>query len=744
MAEAEERKETGVLAELRRRKVFRVAAGYAVTGWIVIEVGSVILPALQAPDWVVTVIVLAVLAGFPLAVLLSWLFDLTPAGLERTSALAGPRRGRLRAAVVVLGALVVSAAGWLAWDRGLLGEQERSIAVLPFDDLSEGGDNEYFSDGVAEELLNSLVGVEGLRVAARTSSWVFRGRKLDAREIGRQLNVGTVLDGSVRRSGDRVRVTATLIDADDGFEIWTNVYDRKLDDIFEIQAEIAGAIAQELRLELFGPLKGAPRAAMSTDFRAYDLYLLGRHHWHQRTRDSLARAAGLFQQAVEIDPRFALAYTGLADTWLLMDGYGDLDTEESTRRAEGPVARALELNGRLPEAYASLGLLRFNQGDLPAAEMALRGAIELNPDYSMAHMWLGLVLGMTEGPRAALESFETARTLDRLHPVVLRNHAGSLAKLGRYDDAVAEMEAAAGTPMADDAFYKDLAGVHMMYGHYPEAVNALGRISATGPGREMSLLRLAEIFAAVGAYDEASGLAAQQARSADPEIAEAAGRVLMSVALARDDRESLHREAARALAAIGDAEQLPREQRARLIWPAVSAFVTGDTRQGIALLERALATEDGRAQIYEPDDEVVLLGLLAWFQRAVGDAGVSATVARARDTLTASRLGGWNTPELAAAEAFLALVTGDTIRARERFETALATGWMMSWLVEGHPASRNLAGSGALAGVGERVEQTSAHLRSVTLAAAAAAFPEAVEAMMARADRTVSTAGATH
>ncbi|MGD9292335.1 MAG: FlgO family outer membrane protein, partial [Gammaproteobacteria bacterium] len=248
-----------MVRDLKRRKVFRVIAAYGVIAWLLIEVSSVVLPALRAPDWTVTAVVVAAMAGFPITLLLAWVFDLTPRGVVRTA--PAPERAsevhkvaRVGIDLIVIGVLLAIIA-YLVAQQGIFGPQgagQQSIAVLPFVDVSEAGDNEYFSDGISEELLNSLVGIDGLRVAARTSSFAFKGRQEDVRAIGEKLNVQTVLEGSVRRAGDQVRITANLIDVNDGFPIWSATYNRRLDDIFAIQDEIARSIVEALRLELVG------------------------------------------------------------------------------------------------------------------------------------------------------------------------------------------------------------------------------------------------------------------------------------------------------------------------------------------------------------------------------------------------------------------------------------------------------------------------------------------------------------
>jgi TolB-like protein len=232
------------LSDLRRRKVFRVAATYGVVAWLSIEVASVVLPALHAPDWVVSAIVIAALVGFPVVLLLSWVFDVTPKGVIRTEPLGEDaedvRRIAKRGIDFVIIAVLLGVVGYLVYRQDFFiadAPGGRSIAVLPFVDLSAEGGNEYFSDGISEELLNSLVSIDGLRVAARTSSFAFKGRNEDIRLIGEKLNVRTVLEGSVRRAGDQLRITAQLINVEDGFHIWSETFNRRFDDIFTIQAE---------------------------------------------------------------------------------------------------------------------------------------------------------------------------------------------------------------------------------------------------------------------------------------------------------------------------------------------------------------------------------------------------------------------------------------------------------------------------------------------------------------------------
>ena len=663
------------LTDLRRRRVLRVAAAYGVVAWLVIEVASVVFPALHVPEWALTVVVSLGLAGFPVVLLLAWVFDITPDGLVKTEPVgegsAEVQKVARRGIDFVIIGVLVAIIGYLVFDQDLLHSgqaQQQSIAVLPFVDLSQEGDNEYFSDGISEELLNSLVSVDGLRVAARTSSFAFKNRNEDVRSIGQQLNVNTVLEGSVRRSGDQVRITAQLINVDDGFHLWSSTYDRRLDDIFSIQAEIAQSIVNALKLELIGTHQRMGSASADVDIRAYDLYLLGRHHWHQRTEESLNRALELFQQAVAIDETFALAYTGLADTYLLLDGYGDLSTEDAAARAELPVARALALDDQLAEAYASLGLLRLNQSDLAGAELALRKAVDLNPNYSMAHMWLGLALDWSQGPSAALVEYRRAMELDPLHPVVRQNMAKALGATGRYEQAVAQAQVILDSDPGQDSAYYSLAELYARYGKLGQAAMTANRgvMENDGPlsyvALVMSLVKLDDIDQAQTTLQRAE----QQLEDSHKLL----GARIM-VLFASDDLDSMERvlEIESIDPDLGDWGDIERAY-----WAAMKDLKTGryESAVGRLLDVRAHAREKG----VPPEEKMILASGLAYGQLAMGDqAAASDTI---RDGLSQAERAantGWDIPQIDAMAAVLLHLDGREDEARARLSNAVAEGW---------------------------------------------------------------------
>jgi TolB-like protein/tetratricopeptide (TPR) repeat protein len=402
--------------ELRRRKVIRVSVFYIVASWIAIEVASVIFPELMLPAWSVRLVILLALIAFPFVVVLAWVFDITPEGVERTPAVA-------------IGANEAVA---------LPAPPERSLAVLPFRNIGGDRENEYFCEGLAEDLLIVLSRVEGLRVAARSSAFAFRDDTSDVRTIGEKLNVANVLEGSVRKSNGRLRIAVRLVDTADGFQRWTEVFDREQGDIFEIQDEISHAVFDALDVEVYGAKR--PRVVPGTrDVEAYNLYLMGRHQFHKRTEESLRSALRFFEQATERDPGFALPYTGLADSYSLLsasgEGYGQIPVEEAIAHAAPLVEKALELDPHLAEAHASRGFLDRLREDSAGAERALRRALELNPDYSTARSWLGLTLMDLGRLREARAEFQRAWEADPLSPIIGSNLGYALLKAGEIEAA---------------------------------------------------------------------------------------------------------------------------------------------------------------------------------------------------------------------------------------------------------------------------------------------------------------------
>jgi TolB-like protein len=442
----------GVWRELRRRRVVSTIAAYAAGGFVLLQLAEILLPAFGLGPGALRILLALLLAGFPVVVALSWVFDVTTSGIRRTR---GPEDApdapaRAPSALVMSGVMVAAVAlGGLGW--WLVREAESvgghgvgitsSIAVLPFSDLSETGDQQYLGDGLAEEILNVLAGVDGLQVAARTSAFAFRNGTEDVRDIGEKLNVRTLLEGSVRRSGERVRITAQLIDTSSGFHLWSRTYDRTMEDLFAVQDEIAGSIARELVGRLDLPGRTAERHVAPQE--AQDAYWRARAQMGRRDPTGLPEAVTLLQRAVALDPEYAAAYAGLADAYALLPLYApSASPADAWAEAEQWAGEAIRLDSTLADPYASLGLVRALRRDRAGALQAFGKAIDLNPSYAPAFHWRANVLAEMGRLDEARADATRAALLDPLSPAVATDHGKILLWSGDVQGAGRELDRA--------------------------------------------------------------------------------------------------------------------------------------------------------------------------------------------------------------------------------------------------------------------------------------------------------------
>jgi len=429
--------------ELKRRNVFRVGAAYLLLAWVLIQVTDTVGPALKLPDWTLALVTWLSIIGLPLVLFLAWAFEVTPEGLKREedvdrSVSITTDTGR-RINYVVIGLLVVavllllgdkfsatnevdSEMTELATDEGadVVEASYDSIGVLPFVNMSGDPEQEYFSDGIAEELLNALAKLKNLQVAARTSSFAFKGQNQDVTEIGRQLNVDTLLEGSVRKSGSKLRITAQLIDTDDGYHLWSETYDRELTDIFAVQDEITAAIVDALVLHLDTEAEAQLPTTEVTNMSAYDAYLQGRHELRKAERNSVREALRLFRAATDADPNFAPAWAARAKTVIIMreDHFLDgIPREESHMLARSNIDRALAIDPNLAEAYVAESYLQADNYRYEDALTSVDRALELNPNLAEAWSWRSRLLSRFGRIRAARDSARKAIELDPHNPV---------------------------------------------------------------------------------------------------------------------------------------------------------------------------------------------------------------------------------------------------------------------------------------------------------------------------------------
>lgn len=452
----------GLFAELKRRNVYKVAVAYAIVGWLLIQIATSTFPALEIPQWAVKLVIVFVVLGFPVALILAWAFELTPEGIKRTEEVAlnepiRQRTGRKIIGIIVI--LMLIAAGFFAFqflrpkstgaNRVAASAPspapaepaipEKSIAVLPFASLSEDKANAYFADGIQDELLTRLSKIADLKVISRTSTLKFKSAPENLPDIGRQLGVANIVEGSVQRSGDQVRVNVQLIKAATDSHLWADIYDRKLTDIFAVESEIAKSIAEKLQAKLTGAELTAIDTFPNPNQEAYELFLKGRYFLDKRTGENLRKAIEYFDASIAKDSSYPLAYVGLGDAWSLLPNYGAAPSRESIPQAKAAIKKALELDEMLAEAHATYGRLLCYDFDFPRATAELDRAIALKPNYAMAHHWLssGPLMGVGDFDRAIV----SGKRAIELDPLSLINNAD----LGwvyfcarRYDEAIAQ------------------------------------------------------------------------------------------------------------------------------------------------------------------------------------------------------------------------------------------------------------------------------------------------------------------
>jgi TolB-like protein/tetratricopeptide (TPR) repeat protein len=452
------------VAELRRRRVIRTLLAWGVFAFAVLQIYEPVMHGLHLPEWTLTAVVLSLAAGFPVAAVLAWIFDITTRGIERTGrSIEEPpgsspsfRSRGIRLAIILLGIGSAAAApglfyffGWPGAARRLAevagpGPAERagpSVAVLSFTDMSPARDQEYFADGVAEEIRNALARVEGLRVPGRSSSFWFKGRSVKLAEIGRELQVGAVLEGSVRKDGTRVRVTAQLVNVGDGYPLWSETFDRELTDIFGIQDEIARVVVEALKVKLFPGLAVARAGPGPVKPEVYEKYLLGREYMRRGgTEPTVRQAAGAFERALALDPAYAPAWAGLARALARVADYATAPASrtDAQERSLAAADRAVELDPDLAAGWATRGYLRtFMSWDWVGAQADLERALVLSPaDGEVIATWgsIQASLGrLTEG----IASLRKAIDVDPLSPEYWSYLAYLLIGAGRFEDGAA-------------------------------------------------------------------------------------------------------------------------------------------------------------------------------------------------------------------------------------------------------------------------------------------------------------------
>jgi len=479
-------------AELKRRNVYKVAVAYAVVAWLTIQAASIFLPAFNAPQWAMQVVILILVIGFPIALVFSWAFEITPEGIKRESEIEADESITHHTGRKIVGltiALGVIAAGLFVFqlvrEKSTPAPREmahaprqteaatvpnKSIAVLPFDNLSRDPDNAYFVEGIQDEILTRLAKIGDLKVIARSSTLRFQN-KGDLPQIAQQLGVAHLLEGSVQKVNDQVRINVQLIKAANEAHLWAEIYDRKLTDIFAVESEIAKTIADTLKAKLTGSEQQVIAARPTENTEAHQLYLKGRFFWNKRTGDDLKKSIDYFQQATAIDPNYAPGYAGVADAYALLPGYTAGVPRDCYPKAIAAAKKALELDESLAEAHTTLGIAIWSyEFDFAQANREFQRAIELNPNYATGHQQYGNV---------------------------------TLAALGRFDEAIAEGKRAVELDPLSLIINTDLGMTYYYARRYDEAIAQFRKALEIDPNFYFGHLELGETLLAKRAFGEA-------------------------------------------------------------------------------------------------------------------------------------------------------------------------------------------------------------------------------------------------
>ena len=538
-------------AELKRRNVYKVAVAYIVAGWALSQGIAQVLPVFDIPNLVIRLIVLLIIVGLPVALILAWMFEMTPEGIKRTAtadAMPAAARSKKHTWIYVVVIAGLFSIGLFFLGRYSAGNKEsgrppatagslpqKSIAVLPFDNLSRDPDNAYFAEGVQDEILTRLAKVADLKVISRTSTQHFKSAPENLPQIAKQLGVTNILEGSVQKAADQVRVNVQLINAITDAHVWADTYDRKLTDIFAVESEIAKNIAETLQARLSGSEKTSIAKMPTVNPEAYELYLKGRFFWNKRTGTDLRKAIDYFNQAIAKDPNYALAYVGLADSYLLLSSYAAVSPAESLPPARSALKKALELDDSLAEAHASFGLLTTLELDLHRALDELKRAVELKPNYATAHHWLALAHLTLAQFDSAISEAKRAIELDPLSLVINADTSWIYFSARRYDEAEAQVRKTLEIGPQFFLAHYYLGEVLQFKAHLSEAIAEFQKAFELN-NDPYSLAMLGQAYARNGQRDEAQKILARLNEEAKSHYVAPYALALVQIGLGDKDR----------------------------------------------------------------------------------------------------------------------------------------------------------------------------------------------------------------
>jgi len=715
---------SAVLTELNRRKVLRTVGAYAVGVFVVLQLMDAAFEPLRVPDWLPTLVVNVLILGFPLVFVLAWQFEITPEGVKktRTAGLLTATQNTLLFSMMMLGmaglgyglysyysnVLMLNDSGSLA--SSLTKQREfvapqNSIAVLPFADMSPDNSQAYFTDGIAEEILNVLAKIEGLHVAARTSSFAFRGRDKDIREIGRLLNVSTVLEGSIRKSGDQIRMTAQLINVEDGYHIWSETYERKLEDVFAIQDEIASAIATAL-VDSFAGLQHKP-ASRTNDLAAFEAYRTGRLHWWRRSPEELQKAITLFANALEHDPSYAPAYAAMADSWLLLSLYGNLTSMKATERAMPMIEKALAIDPESAEGFAALGLARWQIGQLDASESALRHAIKLDENYIPAYLWLGGMLGDLGRLPEENQVLKQAMSIDPLNELLTINFAGNLSKRGNDEEGIELLRNLIALKPDSATLLRFISGHVMNSGDLVAAWQYANRSYELEPESPVIIETLANAWESMGVIDKAERLLLDGL-----EIANENASLRMSYFFLLIRQGRLEKAERLVFEQFGDSvEELPeRFQQYYYYQKSMISLVAGDKDTARDLIEKAI--QDNPDQGWN-GKQIYFMTLSSALQRDAGNAELAEQrLTKAERAVRRARINGMDDAYIYYTESSIHALRGEPGAALDSLQSAYDHGFREIWMLETDLRLESIHQDPKFVAIREQIERDIAEARS--------------------------------
>lgn len=676
--------------EARRRRLFGVLALYIIGAWVVLQVAATLFPGWRISEEAIRFVWIGAVILFPAALLFGWWYDVSAQGIRRTPPAGKGDSGLLLVRtdywVLSLFALFIGGVCF-----GVISEvldlreapqpevvakeiPPNSIAVLPFVNMSDDESNEYFSDGITEQLLNELARVPDLHVAARTSAFYYKDKSEMMDKIGQELGVRTLLEGSVRKAGNNVRITAQLINASDGFHLWSDTYDRQLDDIFALQDEIAMAIVNTLRIELMVQDQERFDRSITSNVEAFDLFLRGMANRRIYADDSVDKSNELFQQAIDIDPGFAHAHDALAYGYLLKTYNGSLSIDDATAQAAVLLEKALDLRPDLEEAHASMGLLKTRLQRYDEANEHYETALAINANYFGGHVNYGLSLVLQSRLKEASAAYIRAQALDPMNGNLNFNLGALMMLMGEFDNGYEFIQKS--LAINPDLYGPKGAITHWLaiYGRLDEAVLHGQDILAAHPDHALNIAALIHAYVFLGLIDEAENLIAD-ARESMPDN-DSIRNAEITFMLSTGDNESfikLAEEEFRALDVnVGDSLNVRDRERAfRYAW---SSLIRGENEQAADFFYWVAGEEDGIAS--KTYDEMHVLKMLALAYRRLDRIEESdALLKQCLELVQGARERGWATPSLHVRLAEIYALGGDVQNAIANLEIAFDKGW---------------------------------------------------------------------